>query len=149
MMMFEKEIVVNQHTIFFWGYSGHKPADLQALAEETGAMIVDARMSPFSRNPTWNKSRLQSLPGLVYHHMPAFGNPNYKNGGPLAVKDMETGIEFLDALNCPAIIMCMCKDANECHTSLIQTELDRRGYSTKQLRQATRMALPNTQTALF
>lgn len=140
---------MNTHTIYFWGYTGQKPSDLQALVADTCAVVVDARMSPYSRNPTWNQSRLLCLPGVQYHHMPAFGNPNYKNGGPLLIKDMATGIEFLDALDCPVIILCMCKHADECHTTLIQEELDQRGYATKQMRPAHKMALPDMQIALF
>ena len=140
---------MNTHTIYFWGYTGHKPTDLQELVAETGAEVVDARTSPYSRNPTWNQSRLLCLTGVQYHHMPALGNPNYKNGGPLAIKDMATGIEFIDALDCPIIIMCMCKDADECHTSLIQAELDRRGYTTKQMRPSPMVTRPNTQISLF
>ena len=104
------------HTLYTFGYSGRTPHELQTLAEQLNAVVVDIRFSPRSRSPDWSGGRLQKLLGDRYHHLPALGNRNYK-GGPVEFVDLETGVVEVGQLlrQQPVILLCVCADVQRCH----------------------------------
>ena len=104
------------HTLYTFGYSGRTPHELQTLAEQLNAVVVDIRFSPRSRIPDWSGGRLQKLLGDRYHHLPALGNRNYK-GGPVEFVDLETGVVEVGQLlrQQPVILLCVCADVQRCH----------------------------------
>jgi uncharacterized protein (DUF488 family) len=103
--------------LFDIGYSEIKDSKLlQKVAEKLDAIVVDARFSPRSRNPTWNQSNLVKLLGERYEHVQALGNRNYK-GGPVEFVNTEEAIREVDNLltQKPVILMCMCPNRERCH----------------------------------
>jgi len=121
---------MNQHPVYFWGYSGHQLADLQALQAQTKALIIDARHQPYSRfRPEWNQRRLAEVFGDNYRHLPALGNVHYKDG-PEAIQivDLDAGIAAIDAVQRPVIVICTCKAPEGCHITVIRDDMARRGY---------------------
>lgn len=106
------------HHCFTFGYQGQKSEELLAAVNEMGAVLCDIRLVPYSRwQPAWNKRNLQVLFGDSYQHIPQLGNLNYKNGGPLAIADMEAGLQMvLDLLEQqPVVLMCVCRNTVSCH----------------------------------
>src|SRR5260221_5294790 len=76
------------HTL---GYRGWIPEAIQAEAQTRHAVVGDIRYSPRSRHPYWTQGNLQRLFGTRYQHVQSRGNFNYKNGGPIALADYDTG----------------------------------------------------------
>ena len=79
------------HTLFTIGYTGRKPEELKALADE-GKLILDVRLSPNSRVPRWRQEALRNLLAGLYMHRPELGNVNYKNGGPVKLADPQHSV---------------------------------------------------------
>lgn len=112
-------MAVTHHPLYTFGYSGRRPEELLALAEQLDAIITDIRFSPRSRVPQWSGGRLVRFLGDRYCHLPALGNRNYK-GGPMELVDPETGIaQVADLLaHQPVVLLCVCADVERCHRRL-------------------------------
>lgn len=108
--------------VYTIGYAGKTPAQIKELAEQLGAVVVDIRFSPFSRNPVWSGKQLRLSLGDRYVHLRAFGNANYK-GGPISIVDYAAGKAFLLDMDKPAILMCVCKDPLTCHRTTVAAKL--------------------------
>ncbi|GIK37881.1 MAG: hypothetical protein BroJett011_17140 [Chloroflexota bacterium] len=106
-------------SLYTFGYSGKQPDELLALVEQLDAVVADIRFSPRSRIPQWNGGRLAQLLGDRYHHLPALGNRNYKDG-PVEIVDLEAGLpQVADLLvHQPVILLCVCADIQHCHRRL-------------------------------
>lgn len=108
------------------GYSGLDVDSLVSYAKEINAVVVDTRYRPYSRNPTWRKGNLiaQFRTGnghQRYMHISDLGNLNYK-GGPIAISDPEAGLPKVKALldaGFRVILMCVCRDPERCHRSVV------------------------------
>jgi hypothetical protein len=105
------------HTLYTYGYTGTSPLALKELAQQLDAVVLDIRLSPRSRNPEWTKARLSGLLGARYEHLQAWGNVNYKNGGPVVFKDVLAGVQRLrERLSAgPVILLCACTHVANCH----------------------------------
>ena len=99
------------------GYSEIKDANLLLrVAKKLDAIVVDARFSPRSRNPTWNQGNLKTLLKDRYEHVQQIGNRNY-HGGPIEFVDVDEGVEQVGNLLMlkSVILMCMCPNRDKCH----------------------------------
>lgn len=110
--------------LYTLGYTGRKPDDIAVIAKGLGAAVVDIRLNPVSRMDHWNGYSLRSFldrQGLTYAHIPDLGNLNYKNGGPIAIKDITMGALSLRTLlfACPCVLLCACADHESCHRSFV------------------------------
>ncbi len=123
------------HPIYSWGYQGQRFADLQAFVEQTGAVVVDVRLKPFSRDPTWRRAALERAFGEQYRWVEALGNLNYRNGGPVRLKDEATGLAIVRALvsRAPVVLMCACWNPETCHRGIITERLVAAGYAVESL----------------
>lgn len=119
--------MVTFQSLYTFGYSGHQPEKLLALAEQLDAIVADVRFSPRSRVPHWNGGRLAKLLGDRYHHLPALGNRNYK-GGPIEIVDLEAGLaQVADLLaHQPIILLCVCAEVERCHRRLVAEAISAR-----------------------
>lgn len=123
--------------VFHFGYQGHKSSEaLLAAVNEIGAVLCDVRLVPYSRwQPAWNKKNLTSLFGDAYVHIPQLGNLNYKSGGPVAIADMEAGLQIvLEILEKqPVVLMCVCRNFETCHRSHVAAEFENYGVKVNDL----------------
>lgn len=110
------------------GYSGRTMDELERIVQALDAVLVDIRFAPYSRNPAFRKASLQAALGSRYVHLGAFGNRNYQ-GGPVDIVDYEAGRAALEALERPALLMCMCRDPAACHRSVIMERLRAESFS--------------------
>jgi hypothetical protein len=106
-----------RHQLYTLGYTGWKPAALQALVAERGAVLVDIRYRAWSRAPQWRPDGFRALVGGAYVGMSALGNPNYKEGWPLSLTRPEAALPELRTIlqERPAILLCGCQDVHSCH----------------------------------
>jgi uncharacterized protein (DUF488 family) len=109
------------------GYNGRTLDDLRRIVEDLDAYLVDIRFAPYSRNPAFRKAALDKAFGDRYRYLQTFGNRNYK-GGPVNLVDYTAGRAALEALDKPALLMCMCKDPASCHRTVILERLAQDGF---------------------
>lgn len=112
------------NTIYTAGYSGLTPAQLGAMAERLGAVIIDVRYSPFSRDAAWRKPAMAKLWGKWYRHLNEFGNRNYK-GNEIVIADFEKGVEEITPIlkDHPVILLCACWSFQLCHRKVVADRL--------------------------
>jgi len=115
-----------KHRLYLVGYTGKKPEDLHRRVTELGAVLVDARYRPFSRNARWNKSNLEQMFGASYMHLEAWGNLNYKSGFPIQIADYDAGLKVVLRLlkQKPVVLMCVCKNLSLCHIANLSYRLE-------------------------
>ena len=103
--------------LFTYGYAGGKPEDLQSFLEETGALLVDIRMSPRSKMAQWTGQALRERFGTTYLHLPQLGNLNYANGGPIKLANPAQALDRLRPILAERsiILLCACYDWQRCH----------------------------------
>ena len=65
--------------VYSFGYSGQDWQRFVEAVVAADAVVIDTRIQPSSRTPTWNKSRLQAALKLRYVHAGALGNKNYRS----------------------------------------------------------------------
>lgn len=138
--------------VYTIGYSCRTPNEILEIVERLGAQLVDVRYSPASRMPQWSGLRLRQLFGERYTHLRQFGNANYKNGGPIQLVDYASGKVYLDALERPAVLMCVCSDPAICHRTTIANLLRADGFEVEEYgsaRQPSDALAPNPQMELF
>jgi hypothetical protein len=125
--------VPSLHTIYTIGY--RSSPDAMRKVEELvidGAMLLDIRMTPFSRfhYREWNRKQLQQRFGMrKYDHLELLGNVHYQHPElPMQLYDAEQGLLWLLAyLRCwDVVLLCGCPDPATCHRSLVCRLLHKR-----------------------
>jgi uncharacterized protein (DUF488 family) len=97
-----------------------------------GGMVFDIRFSPSSANPMWRRESLEARFGNAYRHIRAWGNKNYR-AGPIELVDFGAGLRILEATRVPVVIMCVCRDATQCHRAVVAEMLLTAGHTTQEI----------------
>ena len=100
-----------------FGYAGQDARALRAWLEAHDALLVDVRMKPIARHPSWRGPALQRALGDRYRHVAALGNVNFR-GGPVELVNAEAGVREVGELLAagrPVVVMCVCRDYQVCH----------------------------------
>jgi uncharacterized protein (DUF488 family) len=108
------------HPIYSFGYGGHRAAELAGWVRTHGAVLVDVRYSPASRDEQWRKANLKELLGERYVHVSELGNENFK-GNEIRIKDLSAGMIRVHGLlqRGPVVIMCACWNRATCHRTIV------------------------------
>lgn len=114
------------------GYTDKNVADLPDLLDKLDAVLVDIRFSPNSRQIVWTKNYLSLLLKKRYQHIPQLGNRAYKEG-KIQIQNLELGIRLITALDYNTVLLCACKNLNECHRFVVMAELLKRGFEVEEL----------------
>jgi len=113
--------------IYTVGYlAGWTPDGLRALAERVGGLVVDVRLVPSSRIPTWRAKALQAALGEAYVWVGEWGNTNYRSGGPVRLKAFQRGFERVQGLTSghrAVVLVCACRDVAACHRKVVAERL--------------------------
>ena len=128
-------------TAYGIGYSGRTADDLKRIVEELDGYLVDIRFTPHSRNPSFRKAALEAAFGDRYVYLRAFGNRNYK-GGPVEIVDYEAGKAALEALDKPALLLCVCRDPKTCHRTTVLQRLAEDGFTVQEWHEPGAQQLP-------
>jgi uncharacterized protein (DUF488 family) len=120
--------------IYTFGYAGHDPAALHAIATEIDALLCDIRWTPFSKIPGWSGKDLQTRFGMQYLHVPAFGNRAHRDG-LIEISGPSEGIATVcDCLTVgPVILMCACRRFETCHRATVADLLKGAGLGSSEL----------------
>jgi uncharacterized protein (DUF488 family) len=113
--------------IYTFGYQGFQPDELRQKAAELGAVVVDTRMSAYSRHAGWTRHNLMRVLDSYLYAGKEFGNVNYKKAGAaIEIADLKTGIERVRPFfvqNRPVILLCGCWSWATCHRTVIAKAL--------------------------
>jgi hypothetical protein len=106
------------NTINTAGYQGSSPDILKGYVDSLGAILIDIRFRPYSRDPRWNQAAIRNLVGDDrYLWMHELGNTNYKSGGPIHLYQPHLAVprirQFLAQQ--PVILLCCCWNVETCH----------------------------------
>lgn len=116
-------------TIYTLGYSGWKIDAVARLLDRLGALLVDVRLSPRSRNPDFSGLRLYEQFGDRYLHVREFGNVNYRQADvPVKLADFERGLwrlseKMQETGVGDVILLCACRDLSVCHRKVVAERL--------------------------
>jgi uncharacterized protein (DUF488 family) len=106
------------------GYQDHSVDEVAEVLRMYGdALLIDARMSPRSYDFSFTERELSHRFGGQYLHVPAWGNPHYRETAkPPAVQAFDGGLGYIDQVNqsaSVAVVMCVCARLATCHRRLI------------------------------
>ncbi len=104
--------------LYTLGYATWTLEALYHTVTDLDAVLVDVRLTAWSRKPGFMRRDLAKMLGDRYRHNPAFGNVNYnKPGQPIRLRHPELGLTGVEPLlkERPVILMCGCKDLKACH----------------------------------
>lgn len=108
--------------IYTFGYAGTDPQQLYDWIVDHGAMLVDVRKTPWSNDARWRMAQLVArFTTARYIHVPAFGNANYKNGGPIALAEPQRGLSIVCPIVArqPIVLLCGCWSHTTCHRTQV------------------------------
>lgn len=105
------------HTVYSLGYQASTPEDLKTYVDELGALLVDIRYSPYSRDARWTQKALIELLGNRYLWLQDLGNLNYKRGGPIQLVHPANGAARLRPIleQQSILLLCACRSLETCH----------------------------------
>ena len=72
-------------TLYTLGYACWTPGEIDEVLRDREAVLVDVRRYASSKKPGFAKGELRKRFGKCYHHLPGFGNANYR-GGPVRLQ---------------------------------------------------------------
>ena len=118
------------------GYEGRTPAELlRLLAAEGVTRLLDVRELPLSRRKGFSKTPLSAAltrAGIEYRHLPAAGNPHRRSRAPLVpyrrrLRQHPEIVRAVAAELAPrTAVLCVCREHERCHRSVLLAELSRR-----------------------
>ncbi len=112
-------------TLSTLGYAAKSAACiLETLLSEPGTLLVDVRMRPGSRRyPEWRRNPLERRSRERYVHVPTFGNVHYRTPDqPIQLANPEAGVRWAIPLlqqGRSLVLLCVCKDDEQCHRKLV------------------------------
>lgn len=116
------------------GYSGRTPDALREALLRRDAVLFDIRLSPRSRQPAWNRGRLEALLGTRYTHVGELGNLNYKTSEKgIELADPAAGLKLIREATRPVVLMCVCRDVEHCHRQVVADLLEAAGWRVEEM----------------
>lgn len=107
-------------SVYTWGYLAGTPEDLDAYVQALGAIVIDARLVPYSQREAWRSTGLRQRLGTNYQGVPDLGNVNYRTpGAPFVLRDQESGLARVRGMGRPMIVLCACRNHDTCHRSMV------------------------------
>lgn len=139
--------------LFTIGYSGHTPESLLSVLKGARVeQLLDVRSVPRSRKPGFAGKSLRAsseAAGMAYVHLPALGAPrellDRKKAGaemadiaPAYTKHLATQRSALReaaslARKRPSVLLCLEKEASECHRGILAKRLAKEGFRVEHL----------------
>ncbi|GHO94823.1 hypothetical protein KSF_048710 [Reticulibacter mediterranei] len=113
----------NHMQVYPCGYSRDAALIRHLMQTDPWMLLIDTRYTPRSQMPAWNEAALRATYGARYRWAGKYlGNQNHARGGPISLRDAETGIGGLIRYlreGYPLILLCGCREYSQCHVSMI------------------------------
>ena len=115
--------------IYTLGYLGWKVDEVQREVRRLGALLVDVRLRPLSRNPAFTAKRLAERFGARYLWIKEWGNLGYRvPDAPIRLADWPKGLQRLTARlkedgTEAVVLMCACREVAVCHRKTVAERL--------------------------
>lgn len=103
------------------GYNGWTLPTLVEYARTHNALVIDVRAEAWSARVDWRKESLVYALGLLYMHVPDFGNTLHRVGG-MELRNPARGLTRIVprlARQTEIILLCGCRDAAACHRTVV------------------------------
>lgn len=127
-----------QPLVFLTGYRKILPKEIEVFRVANHALVLDIRFNAHSPHPVYRPGALKVTFGAEnYLAFPEFGNPNYKNGLPIYLKDPRSGfarIQKIGETRQAVILLCGCVDESTCHRTFAGAFLERLGYTVAEIK---------------
>jgi uncharacterized protein (DUF488 family) len=126
------------HTIYTIGYGmeARKPHAARTqidtfLKQSTPGILIDVRLTPYSKLPGWNIEDLQRDYTTRYVHLRKLGNLHHHTGQPIQLVDEEGGLEQLERWleQFDILLLCGCSKVEQCHRRYIAENLAARTHA--------------------
>ena len=95
------------------------------LKQPTPGVVIDVRLTPYSKLPGWNTEDLQRSYQARYMHIRELGNLHHHRGLPIKLVDEENGLQqlqcWLEQFN--ILLLCGCYKVETCHRGYIADHL--------------------------
>ena len=130
--------VSRSNTIYTLGYGmeARKPHAARAqidtfLKQSTPGILIDVRLTPYSKLPGWNIEDLQRDYTTSYVHLRKLGNLHHHTGQPIQLVDEEGGLEQLERWleQFDILLLCGCSKVEQCHRRYIAENLAARTHA--------------------
>lgn len=123
---------MTKREIFMTGYAGRDINDLKPMLAELDALLIDIRFAPHSEIMHWRKIYLKTLLGGKYRHIPNLGNRTFREN-EITIQNLQLGLETILNLEGNLVLMCVCREPENCHRRIIERELNRREIETTEI----------------
>lgn len=101
------------------------------------AVLIDIRFAPSAdKQIQWRKDYLRLLLKDRYLHVPHLGNRSSKESGKQSkqsIQNLDLGIKVITELKTNLLLMCECRNMEECHRSIISKKLKNKGIETEEI----------------
>ena len=121
-----------KNKIYTTGYTGKNVAELSAMLERHDAVLADIRFAPYSKHLEWRRDYLKLLLKNKYRHVSALGNRTYKEN-KITIHNFDLGLKVIESWNENVVLMCACKELENCHRLTVTKELEKRGYTVEEI----------------
>jgi uncharacterized protein (DUF488 family) len=117
--------------IYTFGYQGFTVDELAAKATELGAIVIDTRMSAWSKSPEWQMKALAERLGWDGYRFfgKTFGNVNYKSQtAPIQLANVDEGLRLIAPFleKQPIVLLCGCWSFATCHRTVVAKAISER-----------------------
>lgn len=119
--------------VFTTGYIDRNVTRLPILLCALNAILIDIRFNPTDRKPQWGKDYLKLLLKDKYRHIPSLGNRAKSESGQISIQNLNLGIRVITELKVNLVLMCSCRNENDCHRQVIAQKLRDNGTETREI----------------
>ena len=137
--------------VYTMGYSGHRATGVTESAVLLDATVFDIRWLARSGVLEFNKGNLVRYLGNRYYHCRNLGNENYRGdlGEGIVIHDLKAGLREILVHERPVILMCACREFEECHRSAVSRALAEIGIITREIKPCDSSLRKELQLTLF
>lgn len=120
--------------IYLTGFAGQEVTLLPDLLDFLDAHLIDVRFAPTGASQIqWRKDYLRLLLGNRYRHVPHLGSRLAKDASRSSIQNLALGIKIITRMGANLLLMCECRQVEQCHRAIISESLKQHGFETQEI----------------
>ena len=121
--------------IYLTSYADREVTRLPDLLDFLDAQLIDIRFAPSAGGTPlqWRKDYLRLLLGDRYRHIPHLGNRLAKDSSRSSIQNLDLGIRIITQMGANLLLMCECRNVEDCHRATIAQSLVEQGFETQEI----------------